>query len=454
MSFEICKWNNFLTPPQGYRPVDMLLLTYSLHPTALEEILVQSGLTRRYGRNPKELADHVLCFCQSNRWQDSDVLWNEHLYTRLLLAKKRIIGVENKNSSFHPKMMAILYENSQSKEKQLLRLVISSRNLTKTSNREGALCLETDHFNSTNNQAQWQSLEDTAIGIENSAVYQKLLQADFTACAGNLFGEGTVCEFLISGTNCKPLHQTLQACVDNAEQFVAVSPFLGSWEFIKNFVPKQNGNALILTNQGIPTELFSVSETYPVLFKCLPDSNGQQDAETENFLHAKMYAVEGNDGKHHLLIGSANFSENGFCRNTELMVHLTSEETNFCEQIRATLSNLGQCILQKESDTEPQDTAVPELDLTPDEVQELCKQILKSKREKAELANLFYQVFEEPLKGREPMDYAVDVLSQNGTDRLNVWRKNLKNYNAQELPDAICPYYNTLRELLGVEERE
>ncbi len=457
MSFKTCKWNDFIIPPKGYRSTDLLILTYSLHPTILEEVLIQSGLVRRYRDNPEELADHVRCFCQVDRWQDSDALWNEHLYIQLLLAKKRIVGVERHSGSFHPKMMAILYESCQHEGEHLLRLVISSRNLTKTSNLEGALCLETKCFNSMGNEEQWQFLfKNISIDINKDVLYQKLLQADFTLCVEKLFGIGTVCEFLVLGEKSKSLYEILKTHASTAKQFIAVSPFLGSWQFIQDFIP--NDDALILTNQGISEELFFVSEKYPKLLRCLYNSDEQQDADAENFLHAKIYATEGYNGEHHLFMGSANFSENGFCKNTELMVHLTSKETNFCWQIRASLPpELGQCTLQMDSDTISQGAKVPKYNLNPDELQELCKKISDLNSDKDELGTLFYHVFGEPVAGREPVDYAVDVLGNcdlNDTERLNNWCENLENYAAYDLTDTIRPYYNMLIKLFGVDERE
>lgn len=459
MSFETCKWNDFLTPPQGYRPTDLLLLTYSLHPTALEETLVQSGMTRTYAQNPEELAAHVRCFCQQDRWQDSGALWQEHLYTQLLLAKKKIVAVKGQKGSFHPKLLAILYESSQPAGSPLLRVVVSSRNLTGTSSREAALCLETDCF-SGKNAVSWDLLfagED----MREDAVYQKLQQADFTACVQILFGQNAACEFVVSGGGSAPLPGLLRSWSQGARRFVAVSPFLGGWEFVESFLPVENGRkqysrALILTNRGISRQLYDQSRQHDGLFRCL--GNGTEDIGTDDFLHAKVYAVQDAGGVYHLLVGSANFSENGFNANTELMVHVTSTQVNFCKCIVDPLrDSLTPCTLQTDDDATRPGMAVPQKELTDEQVRDLCGKI-RLAQSAQELANLFYQVFREPVAGRDPVDYAVDVLGNcapGDTEKRGVWRRNLQRYGAQNsLTDAVRPYYQALAGILEAEENQ
>ena len=453
MNLGIRDWNAFLVPPQGYHPTDLLALTYSLHPTVLEETLVQSELPWSYAHSPENLAEHVLVFCQKNRWLDSGALWSEHLYTRLLLSRNRIVGIEGKTSSFHPKMLAILYAGNGSAGGQLLRLVISSRNLTQTANLEAALCLETTRFEG-GNPKPWRMLLDGQ-NVQQNAVFQKLEQADFTSCAEQLFGSGASCEFLVSGEKEGSLAELLRNCGRNARRFAAVSPFLGKWEYLEQFLPVRAGktpfaDVRILTNRGISRELYNKTHGTGLLTN--PGRGaGAEDPGAERFLHAKMYAFTDARGRHHLLIGSANFSENGLERNTELMAHLTSGETDFCQAIWDSAAENPVFEPQEDSDTRPPACDLPAGDPVGNTTLQICDAI-REQEASAELAELFYRVFRQPVRGRAPVDYAVDMLGScvpPDTAQLEIWRQNLEAFGAgKALEEPVRTYWQRLKTIL------
>ena len=465
MAFNAETFNVFLSPPKGYLLADLLLVSYSLSPDALDEVMAQCQITRTYHHKLEELANHVLCLCQNDRWtKDISHQWKEYPFTYLLLRKGRVTGVPHSKGSFHPKLMAMLYKKEGQVNQKRLRVVISSRNLTTESYLEGACCLETEQFAPQLVNPVFEILRDYT---GDSSILQDLLTADFSACVKESLGLGpdAGCRFWAAGT---AFRNTIQSLASASSEFVAVSPFLGTESFLKQFLPKR-GQAWIITNSIVSKELADWNQTHKCIY-FLPkpkedtaDEHSAQRGRADSVtLHAKVYAMtcpteEGPE--YHLFLGSANFSENGFCRNTELMLHLTSRQVDFCAESRNSLGALELCTESEVCEADPP-TSLP-LPVITDDTGTLQGVLaaLEENWKEAALQAFFYQVFRVPVQKKAPVDYALDLLGsyyeknkQARELRLD-WKRNLDELEPTCLPESLRHYHTELHRILSQEAK-
>lgn len=461
MAFEARKFNTFLSPPKGYQLTDLLLVSYSLSPDALDEVMAQSQITRTYHQRLEELAKHVVCLCQNDRWtKDISYQWKEYPFTHLLFCKGRVVGIPPSKGSFHPKLIAMLYQKEGQSDQKRLRMVISSRNLTTESYLEGACCLETDQFAGKPINLAFHCLSDLT---GSSNINWHLLTADFSNCVKTSLGLGPDAGYSFD-TAGPSFRDTVQRLANNASEFVAVSPFLGNASFLEQFMPV-NGQAWIITNDGVSPDLAAWNEIHKrIYFPAQSKSEFPDEASAQNqnansvTLHAKVYAMTCPTEKgpeYHLFLGSANFSEHGFSRNTELMLHLTSRQVDFCTGLLDSLGDLQLCTGAESYEIErPAGLPLPVLDDDAHTVQELLTAVEESWKEAA-LQTFFYQVFQKPFQNKAPVDYALDILGsyseQVEPNLRSVWKKNLDELDPTYLPESLRHYDTELRRILSLE---
>ena len=343
---------------------DVLLLSYSLNPEVLNEVLMESGLVNRY-KGESELAEHVTCRIQSDRYQCGEGGDPVDLpFAAYVIETGRVKGIKKPGKSYHPKLIALLKENGA----QRVQLIISSRNLTKTSMLEGVLCLEGEvKDDPEQNQGLIDFLTEISDIEKDNAVVQALGKADFSESIKRICfdDDKATVEFCSQGLKDKLLKDKLladlNADLNRAEKATVVSPFLGSWGFLNEFIRSCPDTFQIITNRQIaPASVPEGQTEAPTYFKYPKNEQIK--------LHAKLYAVDRkNDSV--LYIGSANFSENGLERNHELMCRITSEKCRFAEAVRNSFGELECCeIVDSPGDLEePEPTELPVFKLSDQE---------------------------------------------------------------------------------------
>ena len=408
--FDICKLNGILKPPEGYTATDALFLTYSLNFKVLDSILTDCGLFQTYGNDVKKAAQHVVCCFQKDRFipekneKDEDDL----SFGRLLNKMGRIIGIKPEKGSFHPKLFLLLFQDQENNK--LLRLIIGSRNIARTNYFEGVVCLEgtiteqTDKNGFLADFISEKAKTSTAAVSETVEVFiQALRNTDFSDCINRVTDDGSAKYEFVK-------YPDLTGCDD----LTVISPFLGDWN---SFIKEQIGNAKdwkIITRSKIAES-------------SLPQSNedshywhlNMSDGSDEHELHAKVYAFSVN-GTYHLYIGSANFSENGFGKNDELMLHITSSSCDFADKIYTALNGkLAQEFVMQESsdDSLPEGSELPNEDISVLELAERVKEYLDD----YEAATFFTEILGKPVSPEtyaEDFVYAVSNLSEEEKDNI------------------------------------
>jgi len=371
---------------------DVLLLSYSLNPEVLNEVLMESGLVNRY-KGESELAEHVTCRIQSDRYQCGEGGDPVDLpFAAYVIETGRVKGIKKQGKSYHPKLIALLKENGTQ-----VQLIISSRNLTKTSMLEGVLCLEGEVKDGTGRNQELIDFLTKISDIEkDNAVVQALGKADFSESIKRICcdDDKATVEFCS-----QHLEDKLLEDLKGAEKATVVSPFLGSWEFLDKFIQGRPENTFqIITNRQIaPASVPKGQTEAPTYFKYPKNEQIK--------LHAKLYAVDRENNYSVLYIGSANFSENGLERNNELMCRITSEKCRFAEAVRNSFGELECCeIVDSPGDLEePEPTELPVFKLS-DQEREALEEKMQEALGKAQLTEAFRRLFgsanaDAPLEG-------------------------------------------------------
>ncbi len=445
------KLNQIFLPEKGWQPVDLAILSYSVGSSALNEVVNLSGISRTYYINMEtELPQHIWVAMQNGRWSDQEIEQG-HYYTRLLLKKERILSV-NETRTFHPKLIAILYKKN---EEMLLKLFVSSRNLTTEKNREAGILLKTTCFAQDKKNQQLSNIFEIAFKEKveewkKTDIAKCISEADFSI----EYPQDKI-EFLIPNSQQEGyLYKKIVECFNGAEEVVVVSPFLKDSKYISELLNGVNEqNYLLLTSRKIIDE---VRGSFKGRIKCYPQSNeisGDEKAEGNemegvepNMLHAKMYACKKKNGEKqekHLFIGSANFSKNGLEKNHELMVHVVGD-TDFCELLRN--EELCEEFESVETTDMPEGNNLPKADDIED-VKTLCEKI-KSESNNNLLRQFYYSVFECSNSISNAMDYVLEALKKNpDVEEIKKWKANMEK-SMITLPEELEGHESVLRGLL------
>lgn len=477
-SFAEKKFNNLLVPPHGWQAEELLTLNYSFGYDALNELVSLSGIFRTY-QNHHDVPDHIWVFLNEGRCTTQSPN-SKDLYARLLMLRHRIFSVKT-NVSFHPKLTAILYRDKEypkDPKKKLLRMIVSSRNLTTERNLEGGLVLETETFDDAKvdpalNELLKQAFTGKAGKVPNPSpaditqcnVAWHILHADFT----NWYTSHKFDSLEFLTPQLGKQNQTAQswqpnntlttrlAAAQNSAEFVAVSPFLNDLTYLEHYLPSHN-NWMIITSH-IVNKKFSVPflQAYPNKLKCYAQEvvkDGNLETEYPS-LHAKMYAYtldSANGLEDHLLIGSANFSANGLEKNYELDVHIVSRQHDFCALLKDAFK-LGDVVSDKPSTPPPGYNVAEELDDSEDGLLDA----IAGTSENALLRQYFESVLGGDSHAPEALDYAMETLSaandpslssaERITNFYDIWRINYRA-TTMDLPDELLCYKNELGSLI------
>lgn len=421
--FDERQMNDILKPPTGYRATDALFLTYSLNMKVLDSILTDCGLFRTYGNNANEAAEHVVCCFQRDRYISEQNGNGEEEITlgRLLNKEKRII---RKEPTFHPKLYVILFENKD-ENKQLLRLIIGSRNIARTNYFESMVCIEGTPSDNTVTMNEYLVDYIKRIAYNDAAketvakITDILSKTDFSEIIGKITGD----------TNAE--YSFVRYPGDNngadLKDLIIVSPFLGSWDFINKQIngtenwkiftrDKVSENSLPKDKAGNPDNSN---------FFCMPSKIGEstdKNISDINELHAKIYAFK-KDGKNHIYIGSANFSENGFGKNEELMLHIESESLDFADILDNALKDLFTAkprISDEEQDSLPAGEALPEETASEEDIASQLTEHL----EEYEAATFFSEITGKSVDQKKyAEDFVRMVSKQSFEDKENIRKK-------------------------------
>ncbi len=480
-TFDTKKFNDLLTPPDStWKPAEILSLSFSIGSKALNEFIKLSRIDETYP-NEAEWAKHVWVFLQDGRWTTQDVA-DSDAHTQILLAYGRVFPVvpstipscSDKSALFHPKLAAILYkrkapagEESSDKssaevsEEYLLRMIVSSRNLTGESNLEAGIWMETQDFGSSDPVLQ--GLLDAAFSgcpalakqgtkTMNCEIAQKIIHADFQKWAGR-YGLKKP-EFLTPQAG---LEGKLMA-LKNAAEFAAVSPFLKGPDYLKKFLPS-HGNWHILTTRRLYKDIYDAEFTYtdPTgnqqtlhlrdRMRYVVQKTSGEDAEPVK-LHAKMYACNFQNGAQfvsHLFVGSANFSERGLNTNYELVVHIESNDLDFCDLITS-VGTETDFVRAEDAEKLPAGCVVPEA--ADFDAADAAARVAEEK-DNDRLRQFFADVLQSKSTEPRAMDYAMDALRERDEEgKRKTWKANIKGPNCP-LPEHLQPYQKMLENILA-----
>lgn len=425
--FDERQMNDILKPPTGYRATDALFLTYSLNMKVLDSILTDCGLFKTYENDAKKAAEHVVCCFQRDRYISEQNGNGEEEITlgRLLNKEERII---RKEPTFHPKLYVILFENKD-ENKQLLRLIIGSRNIARTNYFESMVCIEgTSGINTVpNNDYLVDYINNIAEKAAANAkptvekISDLLGRTDFRKCIKAITeGDAEYSFVKYPGDN---ESENLNDC----EKLVIVSPFLGSWDFINKQI---NGteNWTIFTRDKVSENSLpkdKAGNPDKSNFFCMPSKTGDSAENTNsdiNELHAKIYAFK-KDGKNHIYIGSANFSENGFGKNEELMLHIESESLDFADILDNALKDLFTAKPRISDDEQDSLPAGEELPAETASEEDIASQLTEH-LEEYEAATFFSEITGKSVDQKKyAEDFVRMVSKQSFEDKENIRKK-------------------------------
>lgn len=463
-TFSAKQFDELLTPPKGWQAEELLSLSYSISVEALNELVKLSGIFDTHGR---KTPDHVWLFCNKRGWTQQQ---NNpgYRYANLILAERKHVFTVNARHTFHPKLVAILYkptpteqkkddETAQKKPEHWLRLIVSSRNLTTEKNLEAGVVLDMDDFSAAENKVL-KSLLQTAFknnaDLADCELVKYILHADFSAWAKAHNFDGI--EFL---TPQNGLAAALDTMKNNANDFVAVSPFLHNPAYLEKHLPANKPWLLITTQQVLDTVYNAATKSGIKFGNRMVCYTFGQDPPPK--LHAKMFATR-NDDRSDLLIGSANFSENGLEHNYELDLHIWCKRAEYDFYDLLTTPTTA-AVTPTSQDTEPpvgQD--IPQVFADPDSIADS----IAAERDNDILRSFFTAVFTVPdmLDAvRSRMPYAVDCALDAQADAslpacmvpegeaarkelYKLWADNLSK--APTLPDHLRRYRDELEKLL------
>lgn len=372
MEITTDKINNIFKTPRGYKVTHIFGTSYSVNGSVLNDVIKQTVIHRN-----EKFYNNVLFVCQNNRYVGGLGKGDSDPVARILFLEGRIIGIEQKQSgSFHPKVWIFRYENKKEAEKILYRVAVLSRNTTSQNMLEGGIVLE--GFVGTAKTNRNQGLIDFINSIEavkdDKVVKQIVEDMEKVEFKTDRFDSYA---FLPTRAFSADIEEN-----ENIENSVAISPFLGN----DNFLNVKN----IITRQAEYTK--EVKDNFQnVAFWYIEDTDSENTSEqvendstysfseNEHPLHAKVYAFDYKGGSV-LYAGSANYSDNGFNNNTELMIKITSTEIPFAEKIMKSFAGRLKPITNiydsdKEEPIELKE--LPKLEISEEEKSEEKKALLK-----------------------------------------------------------------------------
>ena len=429
--FESSKLNDLLQTPAGWYTTDALFLTYSLHPEVLVSVLTDCGLLMTYADKPEEIKKHFLCLMQHDRYLEGAL---PSLFS-FLLKCGRIRPVKG-SCSFHPKLIALVYRKNDDDKQKKLRLIISSKNLTTATYLEGAVSIEgTPEEQAVKEKTPLAKMIEDVSEQDKFAkdIAELIRQTDFTKDIRSILAdENAQYELLTVGGGCK------LKLPQNPQKLRIVSPFLGSWNFLSSLIGSCR-DWKVFTRRKVPQELVKMAG--PEHFWCLPYSEKEEVPAPE--LHAKIYALTDCDGRHHLYIGSANCSENGFRHNYELMLHIKSDTYDFTAALdKATGHFSGKPLpVDTSEDTLPEGYPLPDIQ----EAEQTLLAKLKKETEQEMIVHFFCEILQCSVDRENYLETAASVIVGMNKEEL---RERVLKYCAcckGRIPDSIERY---IRELL------
>jgi len=370
MEITTNKINNIFKTPRGYKVTHIFGTSYSVNGSVLNDVIKQTVIHRN-----EKFYNNVLFVCQNNRYVGGLGKGDSDPVARILFLEGRIIGVEQ-SGSFHPKVWIFRYENKKEAEKILYRVAVLSRNTTSQNMLEGGIVLE--GFVGTAKTNSNQGLIDFINSIE-AVKDDKVVKQIVEDMEKVEFKTDGFDSYAFLPTKNRTLSAGIKEDIkenENIENSVAISPFLGT----KNFLNVKN----IITRQAEYTKEVKTNFQNVDFFWYIEDTDSENTSEqvendstysfsgNEHPLHAKVYAFDYDD-KSVLYAGSANYSENGFNNNTELMIKITSTETQFADVIMNSFNGRLEQIdniydSDKEEPIEPKE--LPKLDISQEEKNE------------------------------------------------------------------------------------
>jgi len=418
--FEGRNFAQLLPPPEGWVTKELVLLSYSLDLAVLNEVLLQSGLSRSWPLS--DLPTHVFCAVQDDRAAGEFYAAPSRDLGLYVYAKGSVRTLSGRGSSFHPKLWAILFQKHGGEELRL-RLVIASRNLTAGNMLEGAACLEAavpqESEAVEENEPLLQLLSSAGLSDQHP-VYRALERTDFTPEICRITGDPSASYRFITPES--GLLPALMWAAQGAEKVTAISPFLDA------------GTAVRLLDNCKVYRLYSRCASYTqeadregLEIYSLGRETEQGEWE-EQPLHAKIYAMDRADGCH-LFIGSANLSHNGFVRNRELLPWVrTAARLRLAEQL-AQWGAEGYSVrctdpVLPDGDEGAEGRPFPAMELTQEELERLEERILRA-QEDTEVSQLLRTVFDG---SGEPLDCAINCLMTADEEELQEYRCRYLDY--------------------------
>lgn len=366
MEITTNKINNIFKTPRGYKVTHIFGTSYSVNGSVLNDVIKQTVIHRN-----EEFYNNVLFVCQKDRYAGGLGKGDSDPVARILFLEERIIGVEQ-SGSFHPKVWIFRYENKKEAEKILYRVAVLSRNTTFQNMLEGGIVLE--GFVGTDKTDGNQGLIDffnSVEAVKDDEVVKQIVE------------DMEKVEFETEGFDSYAFLPTKNGAFStdinknkNAKKSVAISPFLGN----QNFLNVKN----IITRQAEYTEEVKNNFQNVDFFWYIEDTDSENTSEQvendstysfskdEHPLHAKVYAFD-YENNSVLYAGSANYSENGFNNNTELMIKITSNKIKFADAIMNSFNGRLEQIdniydSEKEEPIEPKE--LPKLEISDEEKNE------------------------------------------------------------------------------------
>lgn len=443
--FDFAKLNHILHAPEGYEATDAIMLTYSLNLKVLNDILQYSGITKTYFKKSKgkEFPAHVTCVMQADRAVTGEE--TGAYYARLLNKEGSIRKNAHANKSVHPKLLVFLYKEKGG-EKQKIRLIISSRNITSSNYLEGAVCVEGIPGEKTCEQNRdmialiKNLLSSQPLSGEQKMLLDALSCTDFSESIRNITGDEDAQYCFVSSLN---EHTIEEAMPEGAEQVRIISPFLGTWEYTERFLRKAFGGNENITE--CDWKIITRECVQPVSLPggCLldgkyfyPDWYSEEEESGNIALHAKVYAFTG-EAESTLMIGSANFSEKGLNINHELMLKIRSRNIDFVSLLDRADLKLEKCSLAQEPDD-----GLPEgAQLPPEEaaVEELIALIMSGQRTD-ELARFIQYVLNKTIYCDYMLDDFISCVVNAKDDAYEIIKQRALSYIEKEPEVCENPY--------------
>lgn len=446
--FEDKKLNYMLDIPDGYICTDAILFTYSMNLSILNNMLIQCGIASTYNMDKeslKKLPDHVTCVMKNDRAIKEDASDNDQLYSQLLLNKDncRVIGVNGK--TFHPKLYAFLYKKDKENESEekILRLIISSKNITSSSYYEGAICIEGKPGESKvdANEKLIKLMNDFDGGSCYKSFVDLISKTDFSNSIHEI-----VCDDNSTYSFEVPKIELPFALYERAR---VISPFLGTYNYLDKALSRVLDWRIITRKEIDSSKLPQDDEKKKEFIKKVNYINIYKDENVDSLikLHAKIYAFS--NGKNEklpslLYIGSSNFSENGLEKNNELMIKIESSNVDFVDKLDEILSGkLGSCVESQESLDEEIVSCTFEPNNEPSE--NIIKKILKQ-TEVDELGNLGRYLFDSSFDGKIFIEEFVSKCVNFDTNEMDEVLSRARNYKNKKHNSIIDRY---LDEIIG-----